>query len=163
MWKDYHFTHKTKYSEHALHTKNLAKQLLGINMYGVGEVDDALKIIKRKKYNKVILLSNVGIVDQAKKFIEDVRSILKFNVIVLFYTSKLSHLNWIKDFPNALFTISEDFFREYILNFNTNGLNTLKSKIETYYNQKLDKFKVDLSYPLFNEVKNKDYNYIEMD
>ena len=143
LWKDYHFTHETKYTEHSLHCKNLAKQLLVINMYGVGEIDEALKIIKRKKYNKIILLSNVGIVDEAKKFIEDVRSILKFNVIVLFYTSKLSHLNWIKDFPNALFTISEDFFREYILNFNTNGLNTLKSKIEEYYNEKLDKFEVD--------------------
>ena len=132
-------------------------------MYGVGEIDEALKIIKRKKYDGIILLSNVGIVDEAKKFIEDVRSILKFNVIVLFYTSKLSHLNWIKDFPNVLFTTSEDFFRKYILNFNTNGLNTLKSKIEEYYNEKLDKFEVDLSYPLFNEVKNKKYDYIEMD
>ena len=47
--------------------------------------------------------------------------------------------------------------------FNTNGLNTLKSKIEEYYNEKLDKFEVDLSYPLFNEVKNKKYDYIEMD
>ena len=163
LWKDYHFTHETKYSKHALHCKNIAKQLLGINMYGVGEIDEALKIIKRKKYNKIILLSNVGIVDEAKKFIEDVRSILKFNVIVLFYTSKLSHLNWIKDFPNALFTTSEVFFREYILNINTKGLNTLKSKIEEYYNEKLDKFEVDLSYPLFNEVKNKKYDYIEMD
>ena len=130
LYKDYHFTHKTKYTDHALHIKNLTKPLLGINMYGVGKVDEALNIIKRKKYNKVILLSNVGIVDEAKKFIGDVRSILKFNVIVLFYTSKLSHLDWIKDFPNALFTMSEGFFKEYILNFNPNGLNELKKKIE---------------------------------
>ena len=133
-------------------------------MYGVGEVDEALNIIKRKKYNKVILISNVGIVDEAKKFIEDVRRILKFNVIVLFYTSNLSHLDWIKDFPNALFTMSEDFFREYILNFNSNGLNQLKKKIEEYYKQKLDKFNVDLSYPLFNEAEQKgNYEYIEID
>ena len=79
-------------------------------MYGVGEIDEALKIIKRKKYNKIILLSNVGIVDEAKKFIEDVRRILKFNVIVLFYTSKLSHLNWIKDFPIAIFTTNRSIF-----------------------------------------------------
>ena len=32
-------------------------------MYDVGEIDEALAIIKRKKYNKVILLSNVGIVE----------------------------------------------------------------------------------------------------
>jgi hypothetical protein len=164
LWKDYHFTHQTSYSKHALHVKNLAKQLLGINMYGVGEIDEALNIIKRKKYNKVILLSNVGIVDQAKKFIEDVRRVLKFNVIVLFFTASLSHLDWIKDIPNTLFTTVEDFFIEYILNFNPNGLKILKTKIENYYDQKLDKFNVDLSYPLFNEVEeNDDYNYIEMD
>ena len=36
LWKDYHFTHKTQYTEHAIHVKNMAKQLLGINVYGVG-------------------------------------------------------------------------------------------------------------------------------
>ena len=133
-------------------------------MYGVGEINEALDIIKRKKYNKVILLSNVGIVEEAKQFINDVRTILKFNVVVLFFTASLSHLNWIKDFPNALFTMSEYFFREYILNFNSNGLNQLKKKIEEYYEQKLDKFNVDLSYPLFNEAEQKgNYEYIEID
>ena len=48
LWKDYHFTHETKYSKHALNCKNVTKQLLDINMYGVGEIDEALKIIKRK-------------------------------------------------------------------------------------------------------------------
>ena len=133
-------------------------------MYDVGEIDEALAIIKRKKYNKVILLSNVGIVDQAKKFIDDVRSILKFYVSVLFYTASLKHLNWIKDFPNALFTTKDGFFKEYILNFNTNRLNELKSKIENYYNQKLNKFNADLSYPLFKEAEeDDDYNNIEID
>ena len=88
LWKDYHFTHKTSFTEHAIHVKNYAKQILGMNVYGVGEFDEALNIIKRKKYNKVILLSNVGSdVEKAKKFINDIRGILKFNVIVLFFNS----------------------------------------------------------------------------
>ena len=89
------------------------------------------------------------------------RRILKFNVIVLFYTSKLSHLDWIKDLPNALFTMSENFFKEYILNFNPNGLNNLKKNIEEYYGKKLDKFNVDLSYPLY--IEDGKYNSIEID
>ena len=36
LWKDYHFTHKTIFTDHVLHVKNIAKQLLGINVYGVG-------------------------------------------------------------------------------------------------------------------------------
>ncbi len=53
LYKDYHFTHQTEYTEHAIHIKNLTKQLLGINMYGVGEVDEALNIIKRKNIIKL--------------------------------------------------------------------------------------------------------------
>ena len=103
LWKDYHFTHQTSFTEHSLHVKNIAKQLLGINMYGVGEIEDALKIIKRKKYNKVILLSNVGpYIDKVKKFIKDIRKILKYNVIVFFYTANMDHLNWIKNLKYIL-------------------------------------------------------------
>jgi len=159
-----HFTHKTPYTEHALHVKNYAKQLLGINVYGVGEFDEALSIIKRKKYNKVILLSNIGPdIERVKKFINDIRAILKFNVVVLFFTANLSHLNWIKEFPNALFTTSNSHFKEYIMNFSVKGLNNLKSKIEKDYKTKLKNFKADLSYPLFNQANSSDYGAIIID
>ena len=164
LWKDYHFTHETEYTEHAKHVINIAKQLLGINIYEVGEFEDALDIIKRKKYNKVILISNVGIVDKTKQFIEDIRKILKFKVIILFFTASISHLEWIKDIPNALFTMDDSHFKEYILNFNETGLNNLKVKIEEEYGKKLDKFNADLSYPLFEEAKSKgDYHLIKID
>ena len=163
LWKDYHFTHQTSYTSHALEVKNIAKQLLGINMYGVGEFEEALDIIKRKKYNKVILLSNVGNEEKAKEFINEIRKILRFNVVVLFFTASIGHLDWIKDFPNALFTVDDDIFKEYILNFTENGLNKLKEKIEIEYGQKLNNFKADLSYPLFEEAKNLDYKSIDID
>ena len=145
LWKDYHFTHETEFTQHALQVKNVAKQLLGINIYGVGEFDEALDIIRRKKYNKVMIISNVGIVDKAKQFIEDIRKILKFNVIILFFTASIGHLEWIKEIPNVLFTMEDSFFKEYILNFNEKGLNNLKVKIEEEYEEKLDKFQADLS------------------
>ena len=164
LWKDYHFTHQTSYTEHALHVKNIAKQLLGINIYGVGEFEEALDIIKRKKYNKVILLSNVGNdINRIKNFINEIRTILKFKVIVLFFTSTTRHLQWIKDFPNALFTTQDNHFKDYILNFNKRGLNNLKKKIEIDYGQKLDNFHADLSYPLFDEAKSENYSSISID
>lgn len=164
MWKDYHFTHETEYTEHALHVKNMAKQLLGINIYGVGEFDEALEIIRRKKYNKVIIISNVGIVDKTKQFINDIRDILKFDVIILFFTASIEHLEWIKEIPNLLFTMEDSFFQNYILNFNVNGLNKLKTEIEEEYEIKLNKFKADLSYPLFEKSEsNDDYDSIELD
>jgi hypothetical protein len=164
LWKDYHFTHETEYTDHAIHVINVAKQLLGINIYEVGEFEDALDIIKRKKYNKVIIISNVGIVDKTKQFIEDIRKILKFDVVILFFTASRNHLNWIKDIPNALFTMDDDYFKEYILHFNETGLNNLKVKIEEKYGEKLDKFNADLSYPLFKEAEsNGDYHLIKID
>lgn len=163
LWKDYHFTHETEFTQHALQVKNVAKQLLGINIYGVGEFDEALDIIRRKKYNKVMIISNVGIVDKAKQFIEDIRKILKFNVIILFFTASIGHLEWIKEIPNVLFTMEDSFFKEYILNFNEKGLNNLKVKIEEEYGEKLDKFQADLSYPLFQEAEsNHDYDLIDL-
>ena len=152
LWKDYHFTHQTVFTKHALHVQNIAKQLLGINVYGVGEIDEALEIIKRKRFNKVIIISNIGNnVDIAKQFIKDIREILKFNVVILFFTSKASHSEWIKEIPNVLFTTRDKYFKNYILNFNENGLNKLKEDIENYYGVKLDNFKADLSYPLYQD------------
>ena len=163
LWKDYHFTHETSFTKHAIHVKNMAKQLLGINVYGVGEFDEALDIIRKKKYNKVIIISNVGIVDKAKQFINDIRNILKFNVIILFFTASISHLKWIKEIPNILFTMNDSHFKEYILNFNVDGLNKLKAKIENEYGEKLNQFNADLSYPLFQEADSKpDYNSIDL-
>jgi len=163
LWKDYHFTHETSFTKHAIHVKNMAKQLLGINVYGVGEFDEALDIIRRKKYNKVIIISNVGLVDKAKQFINDIRNILKFNIIILFFTAFISHLKWIKEIPNILFTMNDSHFKEYILNFNVEGLNKLKAKIEDEYGEKLNQFNADLSYPLYqNEESQADYNLIDL-
>lgn len=163
LWKDYHFTHETSFTKHAIHVKNMAKQLLGINVYGVGEFDEALDIIRRKKYNKVIIISNVGLVDKAKQFINDIRNILKFNVIILFFTASISHLKWIKEIPNILFTMNDSHFKEYILNFNVDGLNKLKAKIEDEYGEKLNQFNADLSYPLFQDAESQaDYNLIDL-
>lgn len=165
LWKDYHFTHQTLYSSHANHVKKLAEQILEINVYGVGEFEEALRIIRRKKYNKVILLSNVGNdIEKVKQFINEIRNILEFDITVLFFTT-MKHLSWIKNFKNALFTTHDDFFLEYIKDYKTiNGLNKLKDKIENYYSVKFTNFNPDLSYPLYEKaLNNGSYKNLIMD
>lgn len=165
LWKDYHFTHQTSYSSHANHVKKLAEQILEINVYGVGEFEEALRIIRRKKYNKVILLSNVGNdIEKVKQFINEIRNILKFDIPLLFFTT-MKHLSWIKNFKNALFTTHDNFFLEYIKDYKTiNGLNKLKDKIEQYYSVKFTNFYPDLSYPLYEKaLNNGSYKYLIMD
>ena len=165
LWKDYHFTHQTSYSSHANHVKKLAEQILEINVYGVGEFEEALRIIRRKKYNKVILLSNVGNdIEKVKQFINEIKNILKFDIPVLFFTT-MKHLSWIKNFKNALFTTQDDFFLEYIKDYKTiNGLNKLKDKIEKYYSVKFTNFNPDLSYPLYEKaLNNGSYKNLIMD
>ena len=165
LWKDYHFTHQTLYSSHANHVKKLAEQILEINVYGVGEFEEAIRIIRRKKYNKVILLSNVGNdIEEVKQFINEIRNILEFDITVLFFTT-MKHLSWIKNFKNALFTTHDDFFLEYIKDYKTiNGLNKLKDKIEQYYSVKFTNFYPDLSYPLYEKaLNNGSYKNLIMD
>ena len=67
--------------------------------------EKALEIILRKKYNKIILISNIGLDLSGKRFIEVARKILNFPVIGLFFSSNLDHLKWIKDFPNVLIMV----------------------------------------------------------
>ena len=54
------------------------------NIYPCQSSEEALNLIKRKKYNKIILISNVGKNDEGIKFVSEARKIIGNNVIVLF-------------------------------------------------------------------------------
>ena len=73
-----------------------------MNLY----IQDTLNLARRRKYNKVILISNIPIHREGKYFAEEARKILGFNAVVLFHSFDENHLNeqWLKDFPNALFS-----------------------------------------------------------
>ena len=82
--------------------------------------------------------------------------------MVLFFGAWEGHLNWIKDYPNSLFTNTDEFYREYIRNFNEEGLLKLKNNIEEYVhllnpifsNYKFKDFENHLTYPLYEKYKN---------
>ena len=66
------------------------------NIYPFETTEEALELIKRKKYNKIILMSNVGTDLGGKKFIDEERKILNNDVLTLFLLYNIRHLDWIK-------------------------------------------------------------------
>ena len=77
-------------------------------------------------------------------------------MLVLFFTANNKHLQWIQNFPNALYTNSTSFYEKYVKNYNKKGLLQLKEEIEQTYKINL-KFTQDfLSFPKF--VNNEKFN-----
>ena len=149
VWRDPHFKGSNRYYEFLEECKLFIYECANFNVYFESNIEKALEIIKRKKYNKIILISNIGLDLSGKKFVEIARQILGFNVMVLFFSKNRSHFSWLQNFSNALFTDNFDFFKDYIMNYNEKGLLDLKKKIEKYYNVKLNFEKEFLKFPKF--------------
>ena len=106
IWRDVNFSEKPIYNndfdeKFKKFLKNriiYIEQLAKFNIYPCDNSKEALKLVKRKKYNKIILISNVGDDLSGKKFIEDARKILKNEVIVLFLAYNTKHIEWNKKF-----------------------------------------------------------------
>ena len=131
------------------------EQYAEYNIYPCETTNEALELIKRKKYNKIILISNVGTDLGGKKFIDEARKIIGNNVIALFLAYNINHLNWIKNYKNALFSNDPYFYEEYLKCFNdkygyvekANKILELKQTIENYYKVKFHFDYKFLDYP----------------
>ena len=156
IWRDNHFQGQNEFSNYLKERQLFIYEYAKMNCYLAGTTEKALEIIKRKKYNKIILISNIGKDLAGKKFVEVARKILGFNVMVLFFSADRNHLSWIKDFPNALYTNTDSFYKDYILNYNEEGLLALKKKIELCYKTKLKFEKNFLKFPNFIDQKQYD-------
>ena len=133
--------------------KMLIYQNLNLNAYFENVIENALEIIKRKKHNKIILISNIGLNVSGKRFIELARKILEFPVVALFFSKNFTHLNWISNFSNTLYTNGLNYFFRYIKNYNQNNLLLLKKEVEKQYNKKLIFTKDFLNFPKFIDSK----------
>ena len=126
------------------------------NIYPCTTSEEALKLVERKKYNKIILISNVGNDLGGKKFITNARKIIGNDVIALFLAYNTSHLDWIKNYKNALFSNDPKFYEEYLECFeDKDGLKenvkTLIGKMEKHYNVEFNFDDNFLNYPKFKE------------
>ena len=147
IWRDDNFSEGAVYNDgFDLVFKNFLKdrmkyikQSAKFNVYPCITTDEALKLVKRKKYNKIILISNVRPDKEGKKFIDQARQIIGNNVIALFLSYSIQHLNWIKDYKNALFSNESKFYEEYLDNFDSaSKMRVLISKMENHYNVKFN-------------------------
>ena len=167
VYRDPHFNSEKYYGKYLEKRKRFCIEKAGMNIFTFNSTEKALKFIinakKEKESDKFIFVTSIGEDKSGKRYIEIVRKILNFDVMVLFYSNNTSHFSWIKDFPNCLYTDKPDIYEKYITNYDTNGLLNLKKEVEKKYekyNLKLKDFSPNfLSVPSDNKISTKPYNH----
>jgi len=121
--------------------KNYASFNLKTKIYYFNESNEALEFIKRKKYNKIILITNGG--NDGCKFIENSRKIIGNNTISMI--SCFVATNYLKDVKkmenvllNSRYCDCMKDFLKIVCNENLNEMKKLQKTIEKKY-QELDK------------------------
>ena len=163
IWRDSNFKNSFVWKEPLQKNKEIIHKITGYNLYTESSTKEALKLIWRKRFNKIILITNVGKNLEGKKFVNKVRKILEFNVMVLFFANDNRHLKWIKDYPNSLFCEDEKKKKKYVFNFNEEGINNIRENIREFYGIDLPKPENAFDYPLYEKYKNTYNYYAELD
>jgi len=165
IWRDNNFSSDDVYNNEfdEIFKKFLKERMKYIhqnakyNIYPCETSKEVLNLIKRKKYNKIILISNVGTDLGGKNFISEDRKIIGNDVITLFLAYNKNHLNWIKNYPNAIFSNEPKFYEEYIECFNdekylNEKIHALISKLEKHYDVKFNFNDNFLDFPYYKGV-----------
>jgi hypothetical protein len=130
------------------------------NLYPCETKNEAITLVERKKYNKIILISNVGKNNKGVEFIEKAREIINNDVIVLFIAFRLNHLDWIQNYKNALFSNEPEFSKEYLKCFNydcyeyerINIIQNLIKKMENHYKVHFNFDEKFLDFPNYKKI-----------
>ena len=140
IWRDTNFSENPVYNNEfdeifkkfLKNRMDYIKKEIKFNVYPCETSEEALKLIKRKKYNKIILISNVGNDLKEKEFISEARKIIGSDIIALFLCYNIQHLKWIKNYKNALFSNDPLFYEQYLQCFSEveNDLNKKDIKIK---------------------------------
>ena len=165
IWRDNNLSSKPVYNDkYDKEFKDFLKnrleyisQYAKFNIYPCETTKEALTLVKKKKFNKIILMSNVGSDFGGRDFVNEARKIIGNDVITLFLAYMEEHLEWITEYNNALFSNIDKFHEQYLECFTDDpnatkqNILTLKSSIEDHYDVK---FKFDnkfLDFPNFKE------------
>ena len=125
--------------------------MTGYRLYTESNSKDALKLVYRKRFNKIIIITNVGTNLEGKKYVDKVRQILGFNVAALFFTDDMKHLEWIKDYPNGLFCMDDYTIKKYIFNYGIDAYNDIRNNVRDFYGVELQEPQNAFDYPLFEQ------------
>lgn len=170
IWRDDNFSEKAVYNNKfdEIFKKFLKERMKYIeqtskfNIYPCKTTEEALNLVRRKKYNKIILLSNVGPDFGGKKFVDAARKIIGNDVMVLFLAYNIKHLDWIKNYKNAIFSNEPKFYEEYLDCIrDENKLKELIKQLEQHYKVKFNiDYKTFLKFPLYkSEGKYSDLSF----
>ena len=126
------------------------------NVYTFINKEGALKCVNRKKYNRIILISNVGQDLGGRAFVDEARQIIGSNSIVLFSSYDKEHLKWITKYKNALFSKDPKLTEEFLESFSdTSKINGLIEKFNNAYSKEKVRFNFDNNYLYFPHFKPK--------
>ena len=168
IWRDVNFSTEDVYHDkYDKIFKGFLKERLDyihkfakFNIYPCKTDEEALKLVEKKKFNKIILMSNVGSDFGGRDFVNKARQIIGSDVICLFLAYMEEHLQWIVNYKNSLFSNDPEFYEQYLECFTDDITTTkknvlsLKSSIEDRYSVK---FKIEndfLDYPKFKDDGN---------
>ena len=163
VWRDNNFnkSNPNNYSnfDEMLKYNNEIKNYCSFNLktkiYFLNESSVALNFINRKKYNKIILITNGG--NNGGDFITEARKIIGKDTIALVTCfAANNHLSWVKDVNNVLlnspqYDCMKDFLKS-VCNENLNALKNLQKETE----KKLKELDKSFSY---KELNNDAFNF----
>ena len=145
IWRDYNFSHNNPnnyvndvYNKMKLFHRNIKTILeieLNTKVYYVRTTEEAIELLNRKKYNKVIIITNGN--NAGQEFIMKTRRIIGGNTIMAVTVYDISkHINWIKNIRNVLLLNGLDFHTKFfkaVINNDLDSLNQLRNEINNYY------------------------------
>ena len=154
IWRDYNFDSKNpnhynindfqQMQDFHREIKKIVSRELDSKIYYIQTTEEAIKLIKRKKYNKIIILTNGN--NNGRDFILNARKIMKSNSIAAATVFNVGiHISWVKDMSNTFLLNGLDFHKKFfrgVMNNDINALNELRNEIIKYYR--------DTSIPYFN-------------
>ena len=128
LWRDPCFEENNGYYYDLQDLISFCFEEVNMSVYCVSSTESALKFLKNRINDKIIFITSIGKSQQGRRFIEIIREIYGFDIIVLFYSNNRDHFSWIKDFPNCLYNEEEEIFKEYITKYNEEDLKKLRNK-----------------------------------
>jgi hypothetical protein len=146
VWRDYNFSVNNpnnydsntfnEIQEFHIQIKKFISRELNSKIYYLKTTKEALKLIKRKKYNKIIIITNGG--NNGEDFIKKAREIIGSNTIALCSAYAVeNHINWVKNMENVLILKGLDFHKKFFkcIKYNNKSLyNELCREMDNKYN-----------------------------
>ena len=147
-------------TEFNLEMQNFAYKELNARIYYVKTTEEGLKLIDRKKYNKIIIITNGG--NNGEEFIKEARKIMNGNKIenddtiancnTIAYVSCYipeNHIDWVSKLPNTLLSDDKKIFQDFLKSAITENkleMKELKNKIQKKYDKEFKEFNEDTAF-----------------